>query len=84
MAEGCGVMSRCVLSKPELELLAILVDGFRGGSFGTACDGKHRKVAHSLDKRGLARWVGTNWGSSFWTATEDGIKVHEAARALAK
>lgn len=38
-----------------------------------SCDGKSRRAAAwALVDRGLAEWVGTNWGSHFFVITEAG------------
>lgn len=63
----------------ELRLLSYLYDSFRGGAFAMACDGGQRPLAHNLEKRGLAEWRGTNWGSSFWSITDAGRELIEAA-----
>lgn len=69
-----------VLDLAMQDLLRELHDSHEHGAFAMACDGADRAVAHQLDKAGLARWTGTNWGSSFWTITDAGIEaVHEHA-----
>lgn len=40
--------------------------------FAVACDGEDRPLAHELEQHGFARWVGTTWGSSFWSVTDLG------------
>lgn len=62
------------MRKNELRLLKELADAHERGAFAQACDGEDRAVAHSLDRQGFAEWHGTNWGSSFWSITEAGLK----------
>lgn len=54
-------------------LLKQLADGHTRGSFAQACDGSDRAPANELEFLNLARWVGTCWGSSFYTITEKGL-----------
>jgi hypothetical protein len=52
----------------ERDLLKIL-----GDSKGyVACDGLNRPLAHALEKKGLADWRGSSWGSQFWEITDAG------------
>ncbi len=37
-----------------------------------ACDGRDRGAAWELERRGLVKWKGTSWGSSFYTITDKG------------
>lgn len=53
-------------------LLLSLRESADAGAFSVACDGETRKPAHELDDLGLARWCGTNWGSSSWAITDKG------------
>jgi hypothetical protein len=62
------------MKKAERALLLNLADTHNRGGFAMACDGPDRTHAHSLDKQGFAEWRGTNWGSSFWSITEAGLK----------
>jgi hypothetical protein len=64
------------LSDAETSLLRLLKDVHKGGAFAVACDGPNRAVAYSLERRKLAKWKGTTYGSSFWAITEEGLK-HE-------
>lgn len=56
------------MTKEQKSLLKILCES----NGYVACDGKDRVVAQSLEKLRLADWKGTNWGSSFWAATDRG------------
>lgn len=59
-----------------LKMWLLLDDLYRSmerGTFGTAIDNPHeRKMAWELDRLGLVRWLGTNWGSCFFAITDDG------------
>lgn len=65
--------TRRSIPNAEWLLLSDLYDTAEGGAFARACDSRSdRKLAWSLDKRGLARWCGTNWGSHFFAITDAG------------
>lgn len=63
------------LSVEQIHLLALLYDSHKRGMFAVSCDGSDRAIAHELDKLELARWNGTNWGSSFWSITDKGVAL---------
>jgi hypothetical protein len=67
------------MSEEEWKLLLALRETADHGAFSMACDGKDRKHAHTLEQKGYALWRGENWGSSFWSITDEG-KAAIAAR----
>ena len=67
------------MTNQELALLSMLGDCHDRGAFAMACDGQDRAKAHALEKLGLAQWRGTNWGSSFWSITDEGQKYLKKA-----
>jgi len=68
------------LTREEAKLLVILADAMLQRSAYVACDGKDRPIAHALDKKGLATWMGESWGSKFWAITEKGLLEAENHR----
>ena len=66
------------LTDAQWILLDELYRSSEQGDFATACDGADRKLAWRLEEKGLARWCGTNWGSSFFAITDAGKALIDA------
>jgi hypothetical protein len=75
--------SQSGIANADALLLDELYEAAENGAFAVACDGRPaRKAAWRLDRLGLARWCGTNWGSSFFAITDAG-KAHVDAETSA-
>ena len=67
------------LTIPQHHLLRLLNETRKGGGFAQACDRREeRKAAHDLAEKGLARWTGESFGSSFWAITDEGVAYLDA------
>lgn len=63
------------LSLEEKHLLRLLAESRKSGAASMEVrGGMSQKAAHGLREKGLAQWHGNQYGSSFWYATDEGLR----------